>query len=148
LLLRAATGEEPKEDVMRKNWVLALALATVSLAPVASFADDYYYRDRNWHDSGDNGAYQRGYERGLQEGRQDGWSDGRHRDRFDFWSQGDYRDGDKGYKRWYGPRPVYVSGFRRGYEESYRQGYRSAAERYNHGWRWSEERRYNDRDRW
>jgi hypothetical protein len=141
-----ATGEEPKEDVMRMNWVGALALAAISFAPVASFADDYY-QDHGWQDRDrhDNNAYQRGVDRGQEEGRHEGWNDGRNRERFDVWGQGDYRNGDKGYKRWYGPRSVYVDGFRRGYEDAYRQAYRAAAERYNHGWRWSEERHWNDR---
>jgi hypothetical protein len=130
---------------MKMNWIGALALAAVSLAPVASFADRYddYYRDGRRHD---NNAFQRGVDRGQEEGRKDGWNDGRQRERFNIFGQRDYHNGDAGYKRWYGPRSEYVEGFRRGYEESYRQAYRSAATRYHRGWRWNEDRR--DSRRW
>ena len=144
MLYVGATGEEPEEDVMRMNWVGALALAAVSLTPVASFADRYDDHYRNGRGR-DNNAFQRGFDRGQEEGRKDGWNDGRHRDRFNIWGQGDYHNGDAGYKRWYGPRATYVEGFRRGYEESYRQSYRSAANRYNRGWSWNEDRRSDRR---
>jgi hypothetical protein len=76
-------------------------------------------------------AFDYGYERGRHEGAEQGHNDGRRRRDFDFWREGEYRDGDRGYKRWMGPEREYEAGFRRGYETGYRQAYASARP----GWR-------------
>jgi hypothetical protein len=78
-------------------------------------------------------AYDRGYEDGYHEGEKDG----RHGDRFGFWDEGRYRDGDHGYKRNYGPRWEYTNAYRRGFESGYRRAY-DVYMRY----------RYDDRDRY
>jgi hypothetical protein len=64
-------------------------------------------------------ASERGYEDGLKRGRRDG----DHRDRYDPTRDGKYRDGDRGYKRSYGPRYEYVRAYRRAFEQGYRDGF-------------------------
>jgi hypothetical protein len=80
-------------------------------------------------------AYDQGYEDGYHEGRKDG----HRRDRYGYWDEGRYRDGDHGYKGRYGPRWEYRNVYRRGFEEGYRRGYRSFHVRYDD--------RYDDRYR-
>ncbi len=83
-------------------------------------------------------AFRYGLERGRREGAEHGYRDGRRNRGFDFWRDSEYRDGDRGYKRWMGPRWDYAAGYRQGYAAGYRQAYASARP----GWR-----DRNDRDR-
>jgi hypothetical protein len=121
----------------------ALAAAAFLAVPTESRADvrvgvrigdgyDYNRSNRN--------TWRTGYDRGLEDGRREGFKDVRRHERFSFWDEGRYRDGDAGYRGWMGPRYQYVSGYRRGFEEGYRSGYRSYGD--------YRDRRYgDDRDR-
>jgi hypothetical protein len=64
-------------------------------------------------------AFERGYEQGLKEGR----DDGDDRRPYNFSRHGRYREGDHGYSSRYGRRADYVQGYRRGFEQGYRDGY-------------------------
>jgi hypothetical protein len=78
------------------------------------------------HDPGHRGAgpaFRYGYDRGWREGSEEGHRDGRRCRDARFWRDEEYRDGDRGYKRWMGPRWDYVAGFRQGYESGYRRAY-------------------------
>jgi hypothetical protein len=79
------------------------------------------------------GTFRDGYDRGWREGAHDGYKDG-ERGRFELYREGDYRDADKGYERWMGPRYEYARGFQRGYEEAYREAFRRGRERRDHRW--------------
>jgi hypothetical protein len=68
-------------------------------------------------------AFRYGYDRGWREGSEEGHRDGRRCRDARFWREGEYRDGDAGYRRWMGPRWDYEAGFRRGYEAAYRRAY-------------------------
>lgn len=68
-------------------------------------------------------SWRLGYDRGFREGLEHGSSDSRKRRGFNYWHSSDYRDADDGYRRHYGPKPQYESGFREGYEAGYRRGY-------------------------
>jgi len=111
---------------MNFTWAGKLALAALTLAPAASFADTYYSRDGYGYR--DN-AFSAGFERGQSDGQHEGWNDGRHGKRMEFWRESDYRDADNGYHRSFGSRAAYQQGYRRGYQESYRQAYQSAIDR-------------------
>jgi hypothetical protein len=76
-------------------------------------------------------AFRYGYDRGWREGSEEGHRDGRRSRDPRFWRDGEYRDGDRGYKGWMGPRWDYVSGFRAGYEAGYRRAYAASRP----GWR-------------
>ena len=66
--------------------------------------------------------------RGYSDGYEKGVDDSRDRDRYDPVGHKDYRDGDNGYYREYGPKDAYKNnyraGFRQGYEDGYRDGRR------------------------
>jgi hypothetical protein len=68
-------------------------------------------------------AFRYGYDRGWREGSDEGHRDGRRRRDPRYWREGEYRDADRGYKRWMGPRWDYAAGFREGYEAGYRRAY-------------------------
>jgi len=115
---------------MKRLGVAGLLVAGAALAlPAASRADwrvsvgvgfDHGY-GRGDRDGGP--AFRYGYDRGWREGSDEGRNDGRkHRDPR-YWREGEYRDGDKGYKGWMGPKWVYAAGFRQGYEAGYRRAY-------------------------
>jgi hypothetical protein len=93
-----------------------------------------------YHDSRD--AWQRGYARGRDEGYREGERDARRHERFDFYDERSYRDSDRGYKGWMGPRFVYERGYRQGYEEAYARAYRRFAHE-----RWDRDD-HRDRDGW
>ena len=143
---------------MKRLWIAGLLVAGAALALPAQSRADWRVAvgvsaDRGGYRDG-GPAFRHGYDRGWREGSEEGHNDGRkHRDRR-YWREGEYRDGDKGYKRWMGPRWDYAAGFRRGYEAGYRRAY----EAFRPGWRdrrgdddrWYDERgrrRYDDRDR-
>jgi len=71
-------------------------------------------------------AFRYGYDRGWREGSEEGHRDGRRRRDARFWRDDEYRDGDRGYKGWMGPRWDYAAGFRQGYESGYRRAYAAA----------------------
>lgn len=64
-------------------------------------------------------AYDNGYREGVKEGEKDG----RSRDPFEYRDEGDFRDGDEGYRREYGNREGYRQVFRSGFADGYRDGY-------------------------
>src|SRR5260370_9832558 len=66
-------------------------------------------------------AFRYGLERGRAEGAEHGCNDARRGRDFNFWHDSGYRDGDRGYKHWMGPRWDYAAGYRRGYAMGYRQ---------------------------
>ena len=123
MLVAGAAAALPAES--RADWRVSVAVAA-----------DYGRGHR-----GDGPAFRHGYDRGWREGSEEGRNDCRkHRDPR-YWREGEYRDGDKGYKHWMGPRWNYSAGFRRGYEAGYRRAYAA----FRPGWR--DRRGYDDRDR-
>jgi hypothetical protein len=77
-------------------------------------------------------GHAKGYEEGFDEGRKDA-DRGR---RFDVRRHDEFRDGDRGYKRDYGPKYEYVQGFRAGFDEGYRDAYQARngrSDRYGRG---------------
>jgi len=86
-------------------------------------------------------AYRYGYERGQSEGARDGYHDGERGRRFELYREGDYRDADKGYKGWMGPRYEYARAYQRGYEQAYRQGFEQGR-RYCRDGRYRHDSRY------
>ena len=95
------------------------------------------YREGYGYGRVDTSRY--GYDRGNREGASDGYRDGERGHRFELYREGDYRDADKGYKGWMGPRWEYAHGYRRGFEEGYRRAYEQGRRRcerdghYGHG---------------
>ncbi len=79
------------------------------------------------------GAGRVGYENGYREGVKEGEKDARSRDAFEFRDEGDWRDGDVGYRGQYGSRDVYRRVFRDGFEAGYADGYRRYAPNYGYG---------------
>jgi hypothetical protein len=69
---------------------------------------------------GNEPAFARGYSDGYEQGAEDG----RDRDRYNPVGHGDYRDGDEGYFREYGPKEAYRNNYRAGFREGYEEGYR------------------------
>jgi hypothetical protein len=67
-----------------------------------------------------------GLERGRSEGAERGYRDARRGDRFEVRRDSWYRDGDRGYKGWMGPRGQYAAGYRQGFEAAYRRAFASA----------------------
>lgn len=74
-------------------------------------------------------------DRGFEDGYREGLEDGRDGDRYDLVGQRDYRRGDKGYKKHYGPRETYARLYRDGFRDGYDRGYREAARYSRRGWR-------------
>jgi hypothetical protein len=72
-------------------------------------------------------TFRHGYDRGMHEGYREGERDARRHERFGFWDEGRYRDSDRGYRGWMGPRYEYARGYRRGFEEGYARAYRRFA---------------------
>jgi hypothetical protein len=70
----------------------------------------------NTRDVALNNGFNDGYEEGLNDGRK------RHRD--DPIAESRYRNADRGYDRWYGPRDAYRANYRRAFIEGYETGYR------------------------
>ncbi|HSD27257.1 MAG TPA: hypothetical protein VLL75_08130 [Vicinamibacteria bacterium] len=135
---------------MKRLWIAGMLVAGAALALPAESRSDWrdsagvradYGRDYR----GGGPAFRYGYDRGWREGSEEGRNDCRkHRDPR-FWREGEYRDGDKGYKGWMGPRRDYEAGFRRGYESGYRRAYAA----FRPGWRGYDDRyRYDDRHRY
>ena len=134
---------------MKRLWIAGMLVAGAAAAlPAESRADwrvsvgvaaDYGRGHR-----GDGPAFRYGYDRGWREGSEEGHNDGRRRRDPRFWREGEYRDGDRGYKRWMGPRWDFTAGFRQGYEAGYRRAYAGARP----GWRGGDRDRYRSDDRY
>ena len=102
----------------------ALALAAPASAQFGRPSDRYGYY-------GAGPAYDNGFREGIKEGEKDA----RSRDAFEFRDEGDWRDGDRGYRREYGSRNTYQRVFRDGFEAGYADGYRRNAPNNNgRGW--------------
>jgi hypothetical protein len=83
-------------------------------------------------------AYRTGYDRGFEDGLKHGVKDRSRGDERDLMHDAKYRKGDAGYKKSYGPRQDYIAGYRDGYEQAVRRGYRTADDRRmggRDGWR-------------
>jgi hypothetical protein len=100
-----------------------------------------------YRDSG--GSWRHGYARGADEGFREGERDARKHERFGYYDERSYRDCDRGYKGWMGPRSVYERAYRQGYGEGYARGYRSLA-RYQRNDRYygRDDRDYRNGPRW
>ena len=75
-------------------------------------------------------AYARGYADGFDKGR----DDSKDRHRYDPLRHGDYKDGDNGYDRDYGPKDAYKQYYREGFRSGYEDGYRGGDRRVGRGW--------------
>jgi hypothetical protein len=138
---------------MQRLWMAGMLVAGATLAlPAASHAADWGLAVRVGPDhpyaqygpgSRPGGpAYRYGYDRGWREGSDEGRNDGRKHHDPRYWREGEYRDGDNGYKHWMGPKGDYVAGFRQGYEAGYRRAY--AAFRPGYGRDSDDRHRYDD----
>jgi len=122
---------------MKRLWIAGMVVAGAFLAlPAESRAewaasagvaryDGYGRGSRNG-----GPAFRYGYDRGWREGSEEGRNDGRRSRDPRFWREGEYRDGDRGYKGWMGPRWDYTAGFRAGYEAGYRRAYAASRPRW------------------
>ncbi len=139
---------------MKRRWMVGLlVMGAAATTPLAAHADRRVgvgVSSQDRHDRGAGPAFRYGYDRGWREGSEEGHNDGRrHRDPR-FWREDEFRDGDRGYKGWMGPRWDYAAGFRRGYEEGYRRAFAAARpgsrgqDRYPYD---DDRRRYGDGDR-
>jgi hypothetical protein len=121
---------------MKRLWVVGLVVGGAALAVPAPSPAEWHAtvgvgsRYDRGHGPGygpgyrDGGpAYRYGYDRGWREGSEEGRNDCRKRRDPRFWREGEFRDGDKGYKGWMGAKRDYVVGFRRGYEAGYRRAF-------------------------
>jgi len=124
--------------------VVALAVAGTGLAGEARADRDYRggydgrYEERGY--GGQGAAFRYGYDRGWREGSEEGHNDARRSRDPRYWREGEFRDADRGYKGWMGPRWDYSNGFRDGYRAGYRRAYASARPDWRgrwerHGWR-------------
>ena len=75
----------------------------------------------------DRDARQRGFDDGFEKGREDA----RDGDRYDARRHKWYREGDRGYKREFGPREVYERVYRDAFLEGYERGYRGSVRGYD-----------------
>ncbi len=116
ILAAAAFVALPQEA--RADWRLKVTVGSDGAGPVLGYA-----ADRDWRGGP---AFRYGYDRGWREGSEEGHKDGRRRRDPRYWREGDFRDGDAGYKHWMGPRPEYVRGYREGYAAGYRRAYSAA----------------------
>ena len=123
----------------------AMALAAFGAAPREAQAGTRLGVEiafgRGYTHGSDDYAYRAGYERGYRDGFGRGASDADQRRDTDFDRDKHYRCADAGYGDDYGPKSVYQTGYRRGYELAYREGYtshRRDQDEYYH-------RRWNDR---
>jgi hypothetical protein len=133
------------EDDMKRLWIVGLLVASAAVATPKPASADWRVVIGVGQDRGERGsgpAYRYGYDRGWREGSEEGYSDGKHRRDPRFWRDGEFRDGDRGYKGWMGPRWEYASEFRQGYEAGYRRAFASARPG------WHDRDRYDDHGRY
>jgi hypothetical protein len=140
---------------MKRLWIAGFVVAGAALAlPTESRAERRVSvgveRDHGYGRGSRSGgpAFRYGYDRGWREGSEEGRNDGRRSRDPRFWREGEYRDADRGYKGWMGPRWDYAAGFRAGYAAGYRRAYAAS----HPGWRdgrgrW-DDKRYPWRDRY
>jgi hypothetical protein len=109
--------------------LLAAAVLAFPTPSQAQVPDDVYggrdsraSRDRY----GDADTYRLGYDRGYQDGLDRAGKNRSRADGRDLIHDSKYRKGDAGYKKSYGPRQEYIAGYRDGYEQAFRRGYRTA----------------------
>lgn len=134
---------------MKRLWIAGMVVAGAFLAlPAESRAEWAVSVGVTRHDGYGRGsrhggpAFRYGYDRGWREGSEEGRNDGRRSRDPRFWREGEYRDGDRGYKGWMGLRWDYTAGFRAGYEAGYRRAYAASRPRWrDHGHeRWDDDR--------
>ena len=104
--------------------VLPAALATVMAAGVlvstpACSAGIYTTTRSGRYESIERRAYENGYRQGFENGR----NDARHNRFFSLERHDEYRDAERGYRRWDGERDPYRVAFRRGFEAGYREAF-------------------------
>ena len=92
--------------------------------PPNDYRDNRYGRRQDY-------AFQRGFEDGYRRGR----DDGRDGDRYDVYRHRDYRNGDDGYNRRFGPRDFYRDSYREGFRAGYDRGYREFGRGYGRTYR-------------
>ena len=121
------------------RFVPAVALA-LGVLTTSACATGYAYggqRDRGWggYDRGGYAGVERvAYDNGFREGIREGERDARKRHRYEPTRNGDWRDGDNGYRREYGDRGFYRRNFRSGFEAGYSQGFRRFDDGRNRRW--------------
>jgi hypothetical protein len=115
-----------------------LAIPAPSQAEVR-VAVGVYFDSGHRYDRRYGGTFRIGYDRGYEDGYKEGVKDGRRGERYSFWDEGRYRDGDHGYRGSFGPRWEYANGYRNGFEAGYRSGFGP------YGYRHRYDRRYHDR---
>ena len=111
---------------MKRLWIVGLMAMGAAAATPTPASADWRVAIGVSHDRGTRGAgpaFRYGYDRGWREGSEEGHRDGRRSRDPRFWREGEYRDGDRGYKGWMGPRWDYSTGFRQGYEAGYRRAF-------------------------
>ncbi len=142
-----------------KRTILAGVMAVAALAsPLPAEAGTVHVGIRFGTDYYPYDGQRVGYDRGREDGWREGYADAQRGQRFDYDDERCFRRGDAGWRPEYGPRYVYVTGYRRGFEQSYRRGYeagsRQAYCRRDHrhdrscggGRRWDD--RYGDGRQW
>jgi hypothetical protein len=67
--------------------------------------------------------YDLAYQTGLNDGYEAGLDDGRDDRRYDPVGERRYRNGDRGYERYYGPRELYKNQYREAFRTGYARGY-------------------------
>jgi hypothetical protein len=106
--------------MFRKSTFLgaALVLLALSSSACAPTWGPVHARDRRDYD---DRAYVRdvGYRNGYQDGLEKGDSDWRRHRSYDVLRHDWYRDGDRHYKREYGPRDLYRDAYRSGFKQGY-----------------------------
>jgi hypothetical protein len=132
LLTRRVTdspGGGQREGEMKRLGIVGLLVIGALATTAATASADWRVAFGVSQDRGARGtgpAFRHGYDRGWREGSEEGNHDGRGRRDPRFWREGEYRDGDRGYRGWMGPRWEYASGFRQGYEAGYRRAFAAA----------------------
>ncbi len=115
--------------------------------------DDHGYRGGHDGRRREGPAYRYGFDRGWREGSDEGYRDGRRNRDPRYWREGEFRDADRGYKGWMGPRWDYQNGFRAGYRAGYRRAFAAACPSWRgrwdrFGWGDADDRgRYDERPR-
>ena len=135
---------------MKRLWIVGLMAMGAAAATPTPASADWRVAIGVSHDRGTRGAgpaFRYGYDRGWREGSEEGHRDGRRSRDPRFWREGEYRDGDRGYKGWMGPRWDYTAGFRQGYEAGYRRAFAAARPGWRDRGRDRERYPYDDRDR-
>src|SRR5215475_12471891 len=113
---------------------VALALGVLSTSACAT---GYAYggsRDQGYGYGRYGNVDRIAYDNGFREGVRAGEHDARDRRRYEPTRNGDWKDGDNGYRRDYGDRGFYRRNFRSGFEAGYAQGFRRFDDGRNRRW--------------